>query len=67
MFNEMQFTSAEAEILERCYSALDEEQIAECYCEAAEIADAELQRDEAAELLVPLLARIMVRSVRAAI
>jgi hypothetical protein len=66
-FHEMTITSKEAETLERCYAVLDPEQIEECHREAAEIAAAELSREDAAKLLVPTLAIIMLRNVRVAL
>jgi hypothetical protein len=63
---EMKITLEESETLDWCYAALTEEQIVECEEEAAEIAGAELHQDEAAELLVNLYARMIVRNVRAA-
>jgi hypothetical protein len=64
--HEMKITPEEQEQLDWCYTALTEEQIAECEEEAAEIAGAELHQQEAAELLVKLLERMIVRNVRAA-
>jgi hypothetical protein len=55
----------ESETLDWCYTALTEEQIVQCEEEAAEIAGAELHQDEAAELLVRLYARMIVRNIRA--
>jgi hypothetical protein len=63
-FEEMTITSKEAETLERSYAALDPDQIEDCHREAAEIAAAELSREDAAKLLVPTLAIIMLRNVR---
>jgi hypothetical protein len=48
-----------------CFAALTEEQIVECEEEAAEIAGAEVRQEEAAELLVKLYARMIVRNIRA--
>ena len=62
---EMKLTTKEHEQLDWCYAALTEEQIVQCEEEAAEIAGAELHQDEAAELLVKLYARMIVRNVRA--
>jgi hypothetical protein len=55
----------EEETLDWCCTVLTEEQIVECEEEAAEIAGAELHQQEAAELLVKILARRIVRNVRA--
>lgn len=63
--HEMKITPGEQEQLDWCFAALTEEQIADCQEEAAEIAGAELHQEEAAELLVKLYARMIVRSVRA--
>jgi hypothetical protein len=63
-FREMTITSKEAETLERCYTVLDPEQIEECHHEAAELAAAELSREDVGKLLVPTLANIMLRNVR---
>jgi hypothetical protein len=63
---EMKITLQEQDQLDWCYAALTEEQIVACEEEAAEIAGSELHQDEAAELLVKLYARMIVRNVRAA-
>jgi hypothetical protein len=62
---EMKLTPEEQEQLDWCFAALTEEQVADCQEEAVEIAGAELHQDEAAELLVKLYARMIVRNVRA--
>ena len=64
-FSELEPTVEEAGILERCYSVLDEDVVAECHNAALEIANAELCEQDAVELLVPMLAKIIVRNVRA--
>ncbi len=58
-------TPEEREQIDWCCTVLTEEQIVECEEEAAEIAGAELHQQEAAELLVKILARRIVRNVRA--
>jgi hypothetical protein len=58
-------TTEEQNLLDWCCAALTEEQIAECQEEAAEIAGAQLYEHEAAELLVGLFERIIIRNVRA--
>jgi hypothetical protein len=63
--HETNFTPEEQEQLDWCRTVLTEEQIVECEEEAAEIAGAELHQNEAAELLVKLYARMIVRNVRA--
>lgn len=63
--HEMKIIPEEEEQLDWCFAALTEEQIADCQEEAAEIAGAELHQEEAAELLVRLYARMIVRNVRA--
>jgi hypothetical protein len=61
---EIKITPEEQEQLDWCFAALTEEQIADCQEEAAETAGTELHQDEAAELLVKLYARIMIRNVQ---
>jgi hypothetical protein len=61
----MTITTEEAETLERCYAVLDAEEIEECHQEAAEIVAEQFSKEEATELLVPVLAKIMVRNLRA--
>lgn len=58
--------SAELRQLEWCYSCLTDEQIADCEAEAMEVAGAELHQQEAAELLVRLYARMILRNVKLA-
>ena len=58
-------TPDEQETLDWCRMVLTEEQLAECVEQAEEIAGIELHEQEAAELLVPLLAEIIIRNVRA--
>lgn len=58
-------TRSEEEMLDWCCTVLTEEQIVDCEEEAAEIAHAELHQHEAAELLVKIFARRIIRSVRA--
>lgn len=58
-------TPEEQKQLDWCYLALTEEQIAACQEEAEELAGAELHQDEAAARLIPLLAKIITRNVRA--
>jgi hypothetical protein len=65
MNSHTRITPEESEEMKWCYAALTEEQVEDCYSEAAEIAGAELNQNEAAELLVRLFARIMIRNVRA--
>ena len=60
----VEVTPNEAELMEWCHAILTEEQIADCQDEAMELAGAELHQQEAAELLVRLYARMMVRNVR---
>jgi hypothetical protein len=63
--HEMKITAREQEQIDWCFAVLTEEQIVECEEEAAEVAGAELHQEEAAELLVKLYARLVVRNVRA--
>jgi len=56
---------SEEEMLDWCRSILTDEQIYDCQLEAEEIANVELHQHEAAELLVTLLARRIVRNLRA--
>jgi hypothetical protein len=63
--HEITITPEQQEQIDWCFAVLTEEQIVECEEEAAEIAGAELHQDEAAELLVKLYARMIVRNVRA--
>jgi hypothetical protein len=63
--HEINLTPEEQEQLNWCRTVLTEEQIVQCEEEAAEVAGAELHQDEAAELLVRLYARMIVRNVRA--
>jgi len=63
--HEMKVTPEEQNQLDWCLAVLTEEQIVDCEEEAAEIAGAELHQHEAAELLVRLYARMIVRNVRA--
>ena len=61
----MRMTAKESKMLDWCYAGLTEEQIVDCEEEAAAIAGVELHQEEAAELLVRLYARMIVRNVRA--
>jgi len=65
-FQDMTITTEEAETLERCYAVLDAEEIQKFHQEAAEIATVELSKEDAVDLLVPTLTKIMMRNVRAA-
>ena len=65
MNSQTRMTPEESETMKWCCAALTEEQIEDCYGEAAEIAGAELNQGEAAELLVRLFARMMIRNIRA--
>ena len=60
----MNLTPEEQTTFDWCCSALNEEQIADCHDEAAELAGAELHEQQAADLLVPLLKKIMIGNVR---
>lgn len=63
--HEIKITQEEREQIDWCVAALTEEQIYDCQLDAEEIAGAELHQYEAAELLVKLYARMIVRNVRA--
>ena len=62
---EMNIRPEEQGQLDWCYSILTDEQIYDCQLEAEEIAGVELHQDAAADLLVKLFARRIVRKVRA--
>lgn len=57
-------TPTEQETLEKCYMVLTEEQIADLEGEALELAAVELHEDEAAELYVLLIKKLIVRNLR---
>jgi hypothetical protein len=61
----MNITPEDQKQLDWCCSILTDEQIYDCQLEAEEIAGVELHQDAAAELLVKLFARTIVRNVRA--
>jgi hypothetical protein len=61
----MKFTPEEQETFDWCRLALTEEQIVDCEEQASELAGAELHQEEAAELFVKLLAKVIIRNVRA--
>ncbi|MCZ2154053.1 MAG: helix-turn-helix domain-containing protein [Bryobacterales bacterium] len=61
--NEMNMTPEDQETFDWCCAVLNEEQFADCEDEAAELAGAEIHQQEAANLLVPLLKRLMVQNV----
>jgi len=63
--HEWTITAEEQEQLDWCYAVLDEEQRVQCEEEAMEFAGAELNQDEAGELLVRLYTRLIIRDVRA--
>jgi hypothetical protein len=63
--HQIDMTPEESETMEWCFAGLTEEQIEDCFTEAAEIAGAELNQDEAAELLVRLYTRLIIRKIRA--
>jgi hypothetical protein len=54
-------TAKEQEVLDWCYRVLDEDQIRECHEQALEMAEPAMYEDEAADLLIPLLVKIMIR------
>lgn len=57
-------TQEERELVDWCCLALTEEQVADCHDEAAEIAGPEIHAEEAAELLVRTLVKVMIRNGR---
>jgi DNA-binding transcriptional regulator YbjK len=63
--NGLKITPEEQEQLDWCFSILTDEQIYDCQLESEEIAGVELHQGEAAELLVKLYARMIVRNVTA--
>lgn len=64
-FDDLKTTADEEDLLSWCYANLEDEQRAECEEEAFEIAAREINAAKAADLLVRLYAKIMVRNVRA--
>jgi hypothetical protein len=63
--NDLKMTADEERLMCWCYANLEDEQRADCEDEAFEIAAREINAGEAADLLVRLYARIIVRNVRA--
>jgi hypothetical protein len=63
--HKMKATLEESTILDWRYAPLSEEQCVQCEEEAMERAGAELNQDEAAELLARMYTRMIVRNVRA--
>jgi hypothetical protein len=63
--NNLKMTADEERLLCWCYANLEDEQRADCEEEAFEIAAREINAGEAADLLVRLYAKIIVRNVRA--
>lgn len=63
--HDIKITPEESNVLDWCHAALNEEQRVQCEEEAMEFAAAELNQDKAAELLVRLYTRLIVRDIRA--
>ena len=61
----LNMTPEEADALDWCRLALSEEQTVDCEEGAAEIAGAEVHEEDATELMVRTLARVLIRNVRA--
>jgi hypothetical protein len=62
--SELKTTAEEDEQLSLCYLVLTEEQVADCFEEAEEMAGITLNESRAGELLVTLLTEIVIRNVR---
>jgi len=63
-FADMKITEKESDTLDQCYSALDPLETAEIEERAFGLAAEEVFDAEAAAILLPLLVRIIVRSIR---
>ena len=63
--NNLKMTADEERLLCWCYANLEDEERSDCEEEAFEIAAREINAGEAADLLVRLYAKIIVRNVRA--
>lgn len=62
--HDMKITPEERNLLDWCFANLDEEQRVDCEDEAMELATQEINAPEAADLLVRLYHKIVVRNFR---